>query len=452
MRRARNILLALAAASAVAAPARAQTVTLDQAVEMSLHADPRIKEKEQLVRAAQALLAEVRGHDGWQLGANAFIGLAPSVNGGIFANGANSGTVLRSDSAHLHGVTPWAHLEFTLIKPLYTFGKLRNYGIAAKGNIAVQQAETRVTQADIVYDTKRAWYGYLTARETRRFLEEINGKLKNTVASVQSNLKADRGNATQADLYALQTAQGLLGKYLAQSAAVESIALDGLKVLTGVGMGGDLQIADTRLAPVPLPAQPLDALQNRALADRPEMAALEAGLRARRALVAAKKAEDWPDIYAGVAGLGNYTPGRDKLNNPYIYDPFNSYGLTPVVGVKWNISFDVNRAKVDHAQAELEALQYKKQYALEGIPFEVAEAYANAQANRKSIAELGDGAAAARRWVVANLADYNAGFTSAGKVAEALKNYVLLQADYLKSIYDYNLDVARLAKLTGEPR
>ena len=52
MRRARNIFLALAAASAVAAPARAQTVTLDQAVEMSLHADPRIKEKEQLVRAA----------------------------------------------------------------------------------------------------------------------------------------------------------------------------------------------------------------------------------------------------------------------------------------------------------------------------------------------------------------------------------------------------------------
>ena len=450
--RIRNTLVALAVLGVIAAPARAETVTLDQAIEMSLHADPRIKEKEQLVHAAQALLAEVQGHGGWQMGANAFIGLAPSVDGGIFANGAQSGTVLRSDGAHLHGITPWAHLEFTIIKPLYTFGKLENYGVAAKDNIAVQKAETRVTQADIVYDTKRAYYGYLTARETHSFLEEINGKLKNTIESVNNNLKADRGNATQADLYALQAARGLLGKYLAQAAAVQTIALDGLKVLTGVGMGGDLQIADTRLAPVPFPGQSVDALQNRALADRPEMAALEAGLQARRALVAAKKAEDWPDLYAGVAAMGNYAPGRDKLNNPYIYDPFNSYGLTPVVGVKWNISFDVNRARVDRAQAELEALQYKKQYALAGIPFQVAEAYANAQANRKSVDELGDGAAAARRWVVANLADYNAGFTSAEKVSDALKNYVLLQADYLKTIYDYNMDVARLAKLTGEPR
>ena len=450
--RIRNTLVALAVLGVIAAPARAETVTLDQAIEMSLHADPRIKEKEQLVHAAQALLAEVQGHGGWQMGANAFIGLAPSVDGGIFANGAQSGTVLRSDGAHLHGVTPWAHLEFTIIKPLYTFGKLENYGIAAKNGIAVEKAETRVTQADIVYDTKRAYYGYLAARETHRFLAEMNVKLKDTVASVKKNLKADRGNATPADLYALQAAQGLLGKYLAQSAAVESIALDGLKVLTGVGMNGDLQAADPHLAPASFPSAPLDALQNRALADRPEMAALEAGLQARRALVAAKKAEDWPDLYAGVAAMGNYTPGRDKLNNPYIYDPFNSYGLTPVVGVKWNISFDVNRAKVDRAQAELEALQYKKQYALTGIPFQVAEAYANAQANRKSVDELADGAAAARRWVVADLADYNAGFTSAEKVADALKNYVLLQADYLKTIYDYNMDVARLAKLTGEPR
>jgi hypothetical protein len=37
-------------------------------------------------------------------------------------------------------------------------------------------------------------------------------------------------------------------------------------------------------------------------------------------------------------------------------------------------------------------------------------------------------------------------------VADALKNYVLLQTEYLRTVNDYNMNVAQLARLTGEPR
>ena len=53
---------------------------------MSLTADPRIKEREQLVEDARAMLEEVQGNNGWRLNANAFIGLAPKVEGGFFQN------------------------------------------------------------------------------------------------------------------------------------------------------------------------------------------------------------------------------------------------------------------------------------------------------------------------------------------------------------------------------
>lgn len=180
------------------------------------------------------------------------------------------------------------------------------------------------------------------------------------------------------------------------------------------------------------------------------MQQLESGLRARRALLAAKKADRLPDVYAGVIGQFNYASRRERLDNPYLNDPFNGGGLTPVVGVKWDSVFGVASARVDQAQAELEALNHKRAFAVAGIPFEVGEAYANAQANFDAQRDLADAAAAARRWMVASIADFAAGVESADKVADAIKNYALTQTEYLRTLNDYNMNVAQLARLTGE--
>lgn len=430
----------------------AQTINLQQAVEMSLSADPRIKEREQLVEAARGLLAEVKGNEGWRISANAFIGLAPAVDGGFYKGGAYSGTTPRRDGDDWNGLSDWTHVEFALIKPLYTFGKIEAYGKAAEGNIEVKRGDVRQTRAETVFDTKRAYYGYLTARDIRLFLEDMQGRLESSIARADRALKEETGEVTQAELFSLQTAKGVIGKYVHQARAVEKISLDGLRVLTGVGLNAPLAVADDKLEPVPFPAAELADLQGRALTERPEMQQLEAGLKAKRALVAAKKADGMPDVYAGVAGTYSYASRRDQLDNPHVYDPFNGGGLTPVVGIKWDTAFGVASARVSQAQAELEALNQKKQFALMGIPFEVGEAYANARANYDSQKDLAEGAASARRWVIASMADFAAGLEKGDKLAEAIKSYVLAQTEYLRTVNDYNMNVAQISKLTGEQK
>ena len=430
--------------------AQAETVNLQQAVAMSLAADPRIKEREQVIEAARGMLQEAQGNGGWRVTANAFVGLAPKVEGGFYQNGAFSGGIPRSDGDRINGLSDWTHLDFELIKPLYTFGKIERYGDAAQGNIDLKRGELKQTRSDTIYDTKRAYFGYLTARDTRVFLEDMQGRLDQAIRSVERQLEEETGESRQSDLYALQTAKSLLAKYVHQSRAVEKISLDGLKVLTGAGLKSDLKVADDRIEPVGFPQIELAELQSRALQERPEMQQLEAGLRARRALVAAKKADRMPDVYAGVIGQFNYASQRDRLDNPYINDAFNGGGLTPVVGVKWDTVFGVASARVNQAQSELEAINHKKAFAVAGIPFEVSEAYTNARANFDSQLELSQGSAAARRWMVASLADFSAGVETADKVAEAIKNYVLTQTEYLRTVNDYNMNVAQLARLTGE--
>ena len=441
----------IAAGLILGAPqALADTINLSQAVEMSLAADPRIKEREQLIESARGLLQEAQANNGWRVSANAFVGLAPEVKGGFYQNGATSGTTPRSDDSKIDGISDWTHLEFSLIKPLYTFGKIERYGEAAQANIDLKRGDLKQTRSDTVYDTKRAYFGYLTSRDVRVFLEDMQSRLAKTITTTERELKEENGQSKQSDLYALQTAKGLIAKYVHQARAVEKISLDGLRIITGMGLNSDLRVADQRIEPVPFPKLDLAQLQARALADRPEMQQLEAGLRSRRALVAAKKADRMPDVYAGVVGVFNYASNRDRLDNPHITDSFNGGGLTPVVGVKWDTTFGVADAKVNQAQAELEALNHKKAFALAGIPYEISEAYANARANFDSQKDLAESAAAARRWMVASLADFSAGLEKGDKVAEAVKSYTLANTEYLRTINDYNMNVAQLARLSGE--
>ena len=444
----------LAASLLLAWSARADTVNLQQAIAMSVTADPRLKEGEQVIAAAQALVREVRGNAGWRINANAFIGLAPQAEGGFYQGGAFSCAVPpctpRTDGDRLRGVSDWTRLEFALVKPLYTFGKIERYGDAAQSNVEIKQGELKKTRADIIFDTKRAYYGHLAARDARVFLTEIQGRVDQAIATVERNLRDETGESRKTDLFALQTAKGVLAKYVHQAHAIEKISLDGLRVLTGAGLRSNLTVADAHIEPVPFPQIELAEFQARALQNRAEMQQIEAGLRARRALVAARKADRMPDVYAGVIGQVNHASRRERLDNPYLHDPFNNAGLTPVVGVRWDTVFGVANARVDQAQAELEALNHKRAFAVAGIPFEVSEAYANAQANYESLRELAESSAAARRWMVASLADFAAGAETASKVADAIRNFALVQTEYLRTVNDYNLNVAQLARLTGE--
>lgn len=432
-------------------PARAETVDLEQAVERALHHDPRIEEMRQLVEVARSMVSEAEGHGGWVVDGNLFLGVAPEVEGGFFENGgcAPGNCVVRSDRYDIDGFAPWTSLKLSLIKPLYTFGKIENFADAARANVEVKRGDVDLQRGATVLEVKRAYYGHLAARDTRLLLEEAHARIDGAVSLAQEWLDEGDHDIRQADLFALQSGSAVIGKYIAQATALENIAIDGLKVLTGAGLSAELDVADKALQPVALPELNLEELQRQALANRPEMAQVEAGLRARRALVAANKAGAKPNVYAGAVGILAYTPKRDRLDNPYITDPFNDMGLSPVVGIKWDWSGGVQSAQVMRAEAELNALIAKSAFAREGIPFQVVEQYHQVRAHHEAVTSLAEASRAARRWMIASFADFEAGVDKGDKVVDALQAYVLAHTDYLRTVFDYNMHVARLLNVTG---
>lgn len=424
----------------------AEVITLEQAIERALQTDPRVEERQRLVDAARALLQEALGSDDLIFDVNTFVGLVTKVEDGFYAS---DGVTPRSDKYDWNGLTSWTSVQFSIIKPLHTFGKIEHYAEAAKGNIEVKKGDVLLQRSNTILDVNRAYYGYLTARDTRYLFEDVISRLNKAIDLVTKWLEEGNNNIRQSDLYALQSGKALINKFLSQAIAVENIALDGLKVLTNVGMDSDLEVADRRLAPVSLPAMSLEELSRTALDKRPEIMQLEAGLKARRALVAAKNAEKLPDIYAGIAGAAAYSPDHARLDNPFIYDPFNDYGATPLIGIRWNWASGVQKARVAQAKAELDALVEKSSFAQRGIPFEVAEQYHQVQAYNTAVKELAEGSRSARRWMIASYADFEAGIEEARNVLTAFQGYVLIHSDYLSTVNDFNMHVVRLQYVTG---
>jgi len=433
---------------------QAEPISLSQAIDKALNSDPRISELDNYVKKAEALKKEATASNGLQIMANTFLGTSPALDGGFFTTedcGSGEPCQLRVDRYKLNdGISPWWYLEFGLIKPLNTFGKIENFTIAAEKNIKLKQQDVRIQRGKTIYDVKRAYYGYLAARDTRLFLNDVAKRIDGAAETVQFSLDEEDGNSTKSDMYALQSAQGLAKSYIKKAAALEQVAIDGLKVLIQVPLDTKLELADRGLQPVEMPSLALDELTQKAMADRPEISQLKDGLAAQKALIRAKKSMKKPNLYAGIVASVSYSPLRDRVDNPHIYDPFNDVGSTPVIGLKWEWEGGVQDARVLQARAELGAITEKNRFAQLGIPYQVSESFTQVNAHYESVEALKFSAKAARRWMISLYTDFEAGLEPVDKLVNAFQAYVLSYSEYLQTVYAYNMQVAQLEQIIGD--
>lgn len=438
----------------ISAPVAAvTTINLHQAIEMSLANNPRIDEKKAFVRKAEAMLQEAEGSGGLRYSIESFLAITSGLDGGFYENGESSCSTdcePRDDTYELKdGLSLWGTFTFSIIKPLTTFGQLEGYQDAARNNIIIKQQDVTLEKEVIKLDVVRAYNGFLAARDGRYLLEDTRKRLQSALNLVEGWLEDDNGKAKQSDKFALQAGLGLIDSLLADTSALEAIAKEGLKLLTGLDRHEQIELEDRRLRAVSLPDKTLDEWIDLALSNRVEFKQVEAGLAARRGLVQAKRASKKPLIFAGIAGSMAYSPNRDHLDNPHVFDPFNYAAISPLVGLRWQWEEDAQPARVAQEQAELDALVHKASFARKGIPFQVTEQYHYVQAKHTSMIAMKNSAQSARRWMIASYTDFEAGLEEAEEILTAMQAYVLAYAEYLKIVNAYNNHVSRLNSVSG---
>jgi outer membrane protein TolC len=416
-------------------------LTLEDAVRRAVARSGEVRGATFGLEAARSRVAQADAGRYPQLEFTAITGPSPRARGD---------QVSSPDSTSSPDVTGiFGRADFTITQPLYTFGRLTALRAAAREGVAATEAEVREREAASALRVKTTYYGLLLARDLKLLLEGLQAQLRGAREKVEQQLRARRAGVDQIDLFKLQTFEAELARALLELTRHEAVAADALAVLAGLSPGQRAEPAEERLLPEPNPPPPLEHYLDAAREARPELKRLAAGLAAREHQLEAERATFYPQLFMAVIGSFAGTTNRDRVNNPFIRDEFEHTELGVVAGLRWSFDFGVTAGRVREARAERDRLEALKETADDGIPLEIRRLHRELTEARAAIPATEAAARAARRWLVAAMANFDLGVGEAKDVADALGAYAKAQSDHLRALYNEKAGLAGLEAGVG---
>ncbi|MCE5312119.1 MAG: TolC family protein [Nitrospiraceae bacterium] len=416
--------------------------TLQECLEMALAISPEIGEERFDVDVYKAKKQQAEAAKYPQIDALAIAGPSPRAKYEHL-----NPTVQTSVGTSIDGV--FGRLDATVIQPIYTFGKISSYNEAASGGIKASEAAVKKKTADIALRIKELYNGMLMAKEIKRLLLEVKDDLERSIDKAEKQIKNESPWADEANVYKLRSYMGEVMRNLNEAEKGFAIARDALMTSMGLKRGTDFDIAENDLRPLDITPEPVDTYMARSKEMRPEFAQLKEGLAARSALVEAEKSNYYPQIFLGAKIVGAAATNRDKVENPYINDYFNSSYGAVFLGMKWSFDFGITNGRVNEALAEYNKLAEKKRFADEAVPFQVRKAYLDLDEARKNSIETERAYMNARKWLVTAMANFDLGLADAKEIGDAAALYALMKANHIKSNYNQRMSYANLQYAAG---
>jgi outer membrane protein len=395
-------------------------LTIEDAVRIGLENHPRIKSASERVGSQQAIL-------GQQMSA-----YYPTVSFNNVYRTTQTGSVDATET-----YSSIANFNYTL----YNFGKREGNVQAARETLDATRQDYATTTQDIILAIKQAYYVYLGAQalvkvrqETVRSREllvrqaqgfyEVGTRAKIDVARAEANLYTAR-----ADLIASENAVKIAWVTLRNAMGSprlpeQPVAEDSPEVEIS------MNLADARDA---------------AFRVRTELKSFEAQRRASDQLIATARRGHLPDLLFD-AGYGRRSiSGQD------------SFPLQPSwsVGVSFNIPiFDGFRTtnRVEETLHNYYNIRAQEEDRRQLIALEVEQSYLRVVETQERILANEAAARAARENLDLARGRYEVGVGSIIEVTDAETLYTDAQTTYIRSVYEYKIADAQLARAMGDPR
>ncbi len=210
----------------------------------------------------------------------------------------------------------------------------------------------------------------------------------------------------------------------------------------------DFLTVDEPVPMTPMVELDLEAAVVAALDNRPELAALRTGIRAREAEEEARFRKFFPDFVFFAEFEYAYSNVADDMTFPY-YDPFNTLGFGAGLAMRFDLNIGAKLGELKKTRAQKSALQVELDGAETSIRLEVEKLFMEMQDAKSMIAVLENALKSARGWVIAKLDLFENGMATLQEVVDGLTQFFLAQLAYYQAVYDFNLAVAMLERATG---
>jgi outer membrane protein TolC len=439
MRKLTTVVVAVAwcasARLALAQPERL-ALTLDDAVARGLAASHRVEEASAKRDAAEAVVGQRHSTSLPQLAAQA---------GYMRTNHVEEfGALLPTNRLQIiyPDIPDNVRTRFDVQWPIYTGGRVQSAERGARAEALASASDVDAMRADVRLDVARAYWAFVTARESARVVDESLARTSAHVRDVRNQL--DAGLVPPNDVFTAEAQEARQRMLSVRAHVSETVAEAGLARLIGTD-------AATRLEPTtPLDRPfaeeaPFDALVAEARRARPDRAAIEQRIAAASERERAAAAGLKPLI--GVGGGVDYA-----RPNPRIFPREDAWNPSwdASINLSWPV-FDGGRTRADVAEAAaaVHAARARLDELDTMIALDVRQRTAELAASRASIdaAEVGLRAATEARRVVADR--FSAGVATSTDVLDAQVDLLQASLDRALALANARLAEAQLDRTLG---
>ena len=427
-----------AAAAPPAPAAPSVTLTLADSVRDTLRRSPQVKESEAEVEAIRGKQLQALGIGRPQ--ASMTVGLVPSPQ----ARGNQVSSPDRQYSPDVNGVAVLGGVQ--IIQPIFTWGLIDNARAAAEHGVRATEAGVDVKSTEVALRVKQAYWGVVTAKMIKVFIDDVRTQVDEALARTERLVEG--GYATEVDVYRFRIGYSELDK--ASNLVDKTIAIARSALATWTGREGTIvEPADASLPTRMEDLQQVERFVEDGLAKRPEFVQLAEGIKAKQNLVEVERKKRYPLFFLGVAGTAAYATNRDRLDNPYVIDPLYHWAIGPVLGFKYDLDFGIAAGRIKEAEAEVHKLEATRQFALDGVPLQVREAYGTVLEAKGNVAALDAAFQNANKMLVAATLNSDVGVGEPRDLADAVIAYAKSKAEYLQALFAYVYGLEQLRHAAG---
>ncbi|HIL09608.1 MAG TPA: TolC family protein [Candidatus Latescibacteria bacterium] len=367
---------------------------------------------------------------------NSESGLVPEAKGDIFNP--------PQDLSGIRPLGPFNRTELEFAQPLFPLSQGRSLNKAAAEGVDVERADLAQAHLDVVFAIKELYYGLLLAQDLKNLARRLNNELTEKKEAID-----DADGLSLTNRYKLELTLLEMAKRAREINDKVELARAALTWKAGLPDETVLQVQAEWLAPVTPAVLPLDELSTRAIGLRPDARKLQAGLAATQALTQVARAAYLPQVFVGGGIRYAITPGRTDQRNPFVKDNFNYFNGGIFIGIRQSLEWRLIAADVDKAKAEYRELKAREAGAAQGIRLDVRRAYLNYQRADQDLQGARQGRQLARQWLQEARDEYDFDPGAIGDLVTAFETWAHLEQGYSQAIYDYNLSIAKLEKITG---
>lgn len=328
-------------------------------------------------------------------------------------------------------------MSFSL--PLFTGGRLVSGYKQARYNLQSTEEALRQSKHVTVFNTKRAFYGYLLAEEFVKVAEEAVEVTEKHFKNVKSLYKV--GIASKFDLLRSEVQVANLRPQLIRARNNLKIAELSLKTLLGLDLSKFVKIKGDLAYEAFEPD--LEACLTRALLNRPEISQLRYQKQMAGEALKLARAVNLPTL----ALAGTYNFWADKLN--FRKDIWQSYYAVNLVLTVPLFNGFTTSARVAQSKAMIKEIEFSQKGLRDMVKFEVRQAILRIKEAKESLLSQEKNVEQAQESLRIAELNFSEGLATTLDVSSVQAALSQAKTNYSQALYDYVISLAELDRAMG---